>query len=210
MALQTKTFKSSTTSNGFYLELTIEEASVSQANNTSTLNYTLKLYSGGWDFKLYSIGHEISLGGILVSSTSRSDAKQYSLGTNSSITIASGTKTISHNTDGSKSISVAFSIDMTKESYTPGDISVSGKTMALTDIPRASSVSCSTANIGSKATITIYRASSSFTHTLTYSFGGLTGTIATKTSSTSISWTLPTAFYAKIPNAKSGTGTITC
>lgn len=159
---------------------------------------------------LNQIGHEIRLGGNLVSSAYRPNATQYSLGTNSSVTIASGTKSITHDSDGSKSISVAFNIDMAKDSWTPGAISVSGKTMALTDIPRASSVSCSTANIGSKATITINRASSAFTHTLTYSFGGLTGTIATKTSNTSIGWTLPTTFYAKIPNTKNGTGTITC
>ena len=38
----------------------------------------------------------------------------------------------------------------------------------------------------------------------------LSGTIATKTSSTSVSWKLPTTFYAKIPNSKSSWGTITC
>ncbi len=45
---------------------------------------------------------------------------------------------------------------------------------------------------------------------MSYAFGSLTGTIATKTSSTSVAWTIPTTFYAQIPNAKSGTGTITC
>ena len=77
-------------------------------------------------------------------------------------------------------------------------------------IPRASSVAATDANIGSKTTITITRAASSFTHTLTYAFGDLTGTIATKTTDTSISWTVPTSFYAEIPNDPSGTCTITC
>lgn len=63
---------------------------------------------------------------------------------------------------------------------------------------------------GSATTININRASSSFTHTITYSFSGLTGTIATKTSSTSIGWTIPTSFYKKIPDAKSGVVTINC
>lgn len=63
---------------------------------------------------------------------------------------------------------------------------------------------------GSATTININRASSSFTHTITYSFSGLTGTIATKTSSTSIGWTIPTSFYEKIPDAKSGVVTINC
>ena len=210
MTLQTKTFKSDTTSNQFYLQLTLTENSTSQTNNTSSISYTLKLYSGSWDFSLYKIGHSIKLAEKTVSSVKRANANQYSIGTNSSITIASGTTTISHNSDGSKNMSVAFSIDMAKDSWTPGKISVSGKSMALTTIPRASTVSCSTANIGSNATITINRASSSFTHTLSYTFGSLDGTIVTKTNKTSVAWTIPTTFYARIPNSKSGTGTITC
>ena len=210
MALQTKTFKSGTTSNQFYLELTLTENSTSQTNNTSSISYTLKLYSGGWDFSLYKIGHSIRLAEKTVSSVERANAKQYSLGTNSSITIAYGTTTISHNSDGSKNMSVAFSIDMAKDSWTPGKMSVSGKSMKLTTIPRASTVSCSTANIGRVATITINRASSSFTHTLSYTFDNLSDTIVTKTNETSVLWTIPTTFYAEIPNSKSGTGTITC
>ena len=210
MALQTKTFKSDTKSNQFYLQLTLTENSISQTNNTSSISYTLRLYSGSWDFSQYKIGHSISLAGKTVSSVKRANANQYSIGTNSSVTIASGTTTISHNSDGSKNMSVAFSIDMAKDSWTPGAISVSGKSMALTSIPRSSTVSCSTANIGSNATITINRASSRFTHTLSYTFGSLDDTIVTKTNKTSVSWTIPTSFYARIPNSKSGTGTITC
>lgn len=210
MALQTKTFKSSTTSNGFNLQLTLTEDSTSQTNNTSKISYTLKLYSGGWDFSQYKIGHSISLAGNTVSSVARANANQYSISTNSSITLASGSTTITHNSDGNKNMSIAFSIDMAKDSWTPGAISVSGESMALTFIPRASTISCSAAYIGSSATIIISRASSSFTHTLSYAFGNLTGTIATKTSNASVNFALPTTFYAQIPNAKSGTGTITC
>ena len=210
MALKTKTFKSDTTSNQFYLELTLKENSTSQTNNTSSVSYTLKLYSGGWDFSLYKIGHSIRLAEKTVSSVERANANQYSLGTNSSITIASGTTTINHNSDGSKNMSVAFSIDMAKDSWTPGKMSVSGKSMVLTTIPRASTVSCSNANIGNAATITINRASSSITHTLSYTFEGLEGTIETKTSDTSVVWLIPTTFYERIPNSKSGTVTITC
>lgn len=73
-----------------------------------------------------------------------------------------------------------------------------------------STIKAINANIGSNTTITITRQVSSYTHTVTYSFSGLTGTIATKTTSTSFQWTVPTSFYAKIPNAKTGTCTLTC
>lgn len=76
--------------------------------------------------------------------------------------------------------------------------------------PAESTVSATNANIGSKTTIAISRANSSFTHTLTYAFGSLTGTIATKTTGTSIQWTVPTSFYKEIPDDPSGVCTITC
>lgn len=83
-------------------------------------------------------------------------------------------------------------------------------TVAATATPLKSLVAATDANIGSTTTITITRYNSSYTHTLTYSFGGATGTIATKTSNTSVAWTVPTSFYAKIPNDPSGTCIITC
>ena len=47
------------------------------------------------------------------------------------------------------------------------------------------------------------------THILKYSFGNLSGTIANDVA-TSYIWTIPTNFYAQIPQANSGNGTITC
>ena len=124
--------------------------------------------------------------------------------------LGSDTLTVMHDSDGTKSVRLYGSwYSGFTSSYTPSSLSVAD-TITLTPIPRASSVSCTTANIGSDATITISKASSNFTHTLTYAFGSLHGTIATKTSSSNVSFTLPTTFYAQIPNAQSGWGTITC
>ena len=83
-------------------------------------------------------------------------------------------------------------------------------THTLDTIPRASTVSATNTNLNSASTITITRASSSFTHTLTYSFGSTTGTIVSKTTSTSVSWTPALTLANQIPNAVSGTCTITC
>ena len=158
-------------------------------------------------------GHKYYLNAIKMSSVVINGVEVYSGGTYSNITdyqdrtFASAAMKIAHNPDGSKSFTVS---GFSGWIYASGNTYASSQSFTLPTIPRASSVSCSTADIGSNATISISRASSSFTHTLTYSFGGLSGTIATKTSSTSVSWTIPTTFYAQIPNAKSGTGTITC
>ena len=117
---------------------------------------------------------------------------------------------VSHNADGTKSINIVGSVTAPTGTSYEGLTTGGSKSVALDTIPRASSVTATNANIGSTTTITINRASSGFTHTLQYSFAGLTGTIATKTASTSVSWTVPTTFYAKIPNNKSGVCTITC
>ena len=120
--------------------------------------------------------------------------------------MASFTFSVGHASDGSKSIS--FSLGWSAN-FNPTSASGSGS-MTLTTIPRASEISSvSTANVGSNATISVNRKSSSFTHTITYSFGSLSGTVVTKSSNTSISWTIPTSFYAQIPNAKEGSGTLT-
>ena len=125
--------------------------------------------------------------------------------------------TVTHsNAIGAKSVNISISSSIfvnpsangTKQYTIKGDGST---TAASGTYAPASSVTCSTADIGSAPTIQISRNSTSFTHTLTYQFGNLSGTIATKTSDTTItSWKFPTSFYTQIPNAKSGTGTITC
>ena len=182
--------------------------SQSITNNTSVV---------GWHLQLVTTGGSISSSAskswnVTVNGSNYSGTCTLGVGTNSTKTLASGSTTIAHNADGTKSFSFSFSQQF--------DISYSGVgwigtksgsgSGTLSTIPRTSSVSSTNANIGENITISINRASSSFTHTLTYAFCNLTGTIATKTSSTSVSWTLPTSFYAQIPNTKSSWGRIIC
>lgn len=177
-------------------------ATQSVEKNTSTISWTLK-GSRSKSGYVKAGGFNVVIDGETVYSKSTDYRIQLRNGT----VIESGTKTITHKTDGSRS----FDVSVQGAIYTYA-VNVSGsKTYTLNTIPRASSISCTTANIESKPTITISRASSNFTHTVTYRFGSLTGTIATKTSSTSITnWTIPASFYAQIPNAKTGEGTLTC
>lgn len=62
---------------------------------------------------------------------------------------------------------------------------------------------------GESNTITITRSSSSYTHTIKYTVGKLTGTVATKTTSTSVKVTVPLDAIIQSPN-KSQTCTVTC
>jgi hypothetical protein len=120
--------------------------------------------------------------------------------------IASGTVTIAHNTDGTKS----FNISLQAAVYV-SDINCTGsQTFTLDTIVRASIPTLSNVGaMGTTMTINTNRASSSFTHTLTYNFGGKTGTIGTNIGA-SCTWTIPKSFANVIPNATSGYGTITC
>lgn len=213
------TFSSPTTGNQFTLRLELTEKSIDKVVNTSLVAYSLRLYSGGWNFSDYGIGHEVKLAGKVVSGAYRPDAPQYSLGTNSSLLLASGTATVPHDSDGGKRMSVAFSIDMEKASYTPGPIAVTGKTMDLTEIPRASTIGATDANIGAASMVVVSKKASSYTHSIAYKFGSLSGyvkadgsisTTEAKFSEASVAFRLPTSFYAQIPSAKSGQCTLTC
>lgn len=109
---------------------------------------------------------------------------------------------IDHNADGTGSYSVGFGIST---SFNLNGSASGGRT--LPTVPRASSFSISGNTLGSSMTVNISRASSSFTHTLRYTFGGIrrdyTGV------STSQSFTPPLSDASQIPSSTSGTGTIT-
>lgn len=133
---------------------------------------------------------------------------------------------IEHYSDGSKSIGIEltgnrytgfrfYTVDGTKGSGWYVDAS---KSITLTTIPRASTVGASDANIGSKSTVVVTRRNSSYTHSIAYSFGSLSGYITASGgvsdteaiySNTTISWTIPETFYSQITDKKSGTCTLT-
>ncbi len=176
-------------------------ASQSVADNTSTLSWALKGSgsSGGSSWVMSGAFNAVINGTTVYSSATRIQLKKDQV-------IASGTIKITHNSDGTKS----FSLSCQAGVYTNAVSVTASGTHTLTTIPRASSISMSTGTMGSASTIAISRASSSFTHTLTYSFGSESGTIVSKTTSTSVSWTPALTLAQQIPSSTSGTATIRC
>ena len=202
----------SKTSNGYTLSLTLTEK-VNTAANTSDITYTLALKSNASNkyFEQYSIGYSVSLDGTVRASLARGKT-YYSIAANGTLTLCSGTATIRHNADGTKTMPLVYSIDMASASYTPGAVSGSGS-MTLTAIPRASSVSATNARIGGISTLTISAASSAFTHTLRYKAAGQSAytVIVTKTAQKSYSWTVPASLYDLLGASDKGvTVTIQC
>lgn len=187
------------------ISLSVTQNSQSTANNTS--NITVKVnYS--WTYGSYNRDSSTKYVKINGTKYSFNDADiNPNATTSGSGTLYTKTLNISHNADGTKSVEVYAYVDTDISS----GVLTKSTTKTLTTIPRASTVAATSAYVENESTITISRKSSSFTHTLTYSCGDASGTIATKTSSTSVKWKLPTSLYAQIGStATSKTVTITC
>lgn len=71
------------------------------------------------------------------------------------------------------------------------------------------SLSAATVEMGKSVTINTPAVNSAYRHTLRYSFGSASGTIATGIAS-SVSWTPPVSLANQIPSATAGSGTIYC
>ena len=192
----------SNSSNSLYLNVYIDEVSTDISANTSTINWQLTV-------SRYTYYHTFNKQGDSTLSLTLDGQNVHSSNPvwevwDGEVTLASGSTTISHNSDGRKTL--PFSCTFNPNNGLHGTITVSGN-LGLTAIPRSSSVSVSAGIIGSSVTININRQSSSFKHTVRYTWAGKSGTIATNVD-TSTTWTIPLDFANDIPNSASGTGTI--
>lgn len=160
--------------------LTVTEKSTSVDNNTSSLEFSFVLSpvytSWNWEQWGSSISYKVTINGTdYTGSIPAYDGY-------STVTLKSGTQTVSHNADGSKTISYSFTVtDGAGQRYTPGNASASGSYI-LTTIPRATTPKLSatsiTANGTNSVTITLEPASSTFKHKVRYDFGSLKGYVS--------------------------------
>lgn len=190
--------------------LTVTQASQNVANNTSTVNYSLAISRPSAISSSTAKSYSIVINGTTVKSGTTT------IGGSGNKTIASGSTTISHNADGTKSISFSFSLqyNITWAGVYLGTASKSGS-MTLSTIPRASSISCNPTSValGGSITVSISRASSSFTHTIQHDFYvGSWTTVATKTTATSVSFATALSWASRgaMKNQTSGGGRIRC
>lgn len=194
--------KFSNSSGSLYLNVYVEQGSQSITDNTSTVNWRMTVSRTG---AYYTHNHQ---GDSTLSLNLDGQNVHYSYPTwetsGEEYTLASGSSTISHNADGTKTLPVSCTFNPNNGLH--GTITVSAS-LSLTTIPRSSSVSVSAGVIGSSVTISINRQSSSFKHTVRYAWAGKSGTIATNVD-TSTTWTIPLDFANDIPNSASGTGTV--
>ena len=194
--------KFSNLSGSLYLNVYVEQGSQSITANTSTVNWRMTVSRTG---AYYTHNHQ---GDSTLSLNLDGRNVHYSYPTwetsGEEYTLASGSSTISHNADGTKTLPISCTFNPNNGLH--GTITVSAS-LSLTTIPRSSSVSVSAGIIGNAVTININRQSSSFKHTVRYSWAGKSGTIASNVD-TSTTWTIPLDFANDIPNSASGTGTV--
>lgn len=171
------------------------------ASNSSTVNVQARLRTNGYA-SVWGVTADLTL---RVNGVTNVEHPSINIGTSSSQFIYAHDYVVPHDSDGTKTVNIQASLNLNTAGYGSSTVEFN---LPLPTIPRASDVSASTGTIGSAMTINISSKSSSFTHTVKYSFGSKSGTIATGVG-TSCSWTPPNDLASVIPNATSGLGGIT-
>ena len=194
----------STIENGHYWLEVDWTASQNVSNNTSTITATIYLWN---DYRL-NIGSKTGSITINGRSSNFTTPAINSTGWHTLYKVTS--LPISHNSDGTKSVNISctFNIQATISGHYYSSMTTSAN-VTLNTIPRASSISSISGNtIGSKVSINISRASSSFTHKVYYTFGQTNNHLVANNVGTSCSFTPAMSDCSYIPNATSGTATI--
>ena len=185
--------------------LTLTQVSQSVESNSSQVRILWKSTQTGESHNLYkrTAKYYVSINGgaEVVYSVS------YTLPKSTTKTILDTTITVPHNPDGTGSVKVRTWMDT---NISEGVVTKS-QTLTLTNIPRATTptFSASAVDMGSKVTVTMTRAVSSFVHDLYYSFAGAEFVYIAGDLGTSYSLTVPD-LAASIPNATSGALTVRC
>ena len=161
------------------------------STNKSTISWTLKATGGNANWYAERTVKVVIAGTTVFSKTDR--VERYAE------TIKTGTITLEHNTDGTKS----FSASVQAAVYGTSINCTGSSTFTLNTIARKSTLTVSNGTLGTAQTLTVTRNSTSFTHTITYTCGSASGTIATKSSSTSISFTPPTSLASQASSGSS-------
>ena len=195
---------------GYRIQIVWTVDSQSVANNTSTVTAKVQLVSTGSSYTINSSASKS--GSLTINGTKYSFTFTAALSGSQTKTLYTKTVTISHAADGTKtcSFSATCGINVTLSGTYYGNVTASGSGTFNT-IARASTISSVTSSVeinGTNAvTVNITRASSSFTHTVVFTFGSYTKT--TTGVGTSTSYAIPLSWMNAIPNATSGTAKVT-
>lgn len=179
------------------LSLVISESSVSIANNTSVVTAKLYYYGNG-----VSYNYNSKPGTIVIDGTSYSFSASFTKSTSAQL-LATKSKTVTHNSNGAKTVSCSASYTT---GVSIGTLSTSAS-KTLTTIPRVSDLSLNKTSVPADGTTTVIatatKKSSSFTDTITVKLGSYSKTVTSGTA-----FTIPVTWINAIAGT-SATATVT-
>lgn len=171
------------------------------ATNTSAVRSILRIINGSY------VADDAMQVGLVVQGVQAywwQGRADYPSGT---LVLADVTRTVTHNAAGEGSVTVVGAVYASATGFV--NLSINVNNLTLPTIPRATTPNWAADFVaGSAQTINLPRASSAFTHDVSYTFGAASGVIATGAGVTT-SWTPALSLLSEIPNAVSGAGTIT-
>ena len=176
---------------GVSISISITQNSQNITNNTTNTTVTVKASwtNGSHNLVVDANGTPQANGWLKIGDTKYTFASVFNKNKTSSgsQTIFTKTVNVSHNSDGTKTLSCSASYST---GVNAGTVTAS-KSKTFTTIPRKSDLSVGNGTLGAAQILTVTRKSSNFTHTIIYTCGGTSGTIVSKSSDTSISFTPP-------------------
>ena len=195
------------------------------ANNKSEISqvaylHRTNIYSGETYFYSGTVSRTAYFGSETVATTVVTDMSipgNTSSSGGAYVQVYSAVKEIPHNADGTKSITLGFSMSNNVGGVAGNSFTVpkTTATVSLTTIPRATkpTLSATSVAMGSTMRITLTPADSSFKHKIRYEFGSLVSQVEGLTSGVDFTsqgttyhdFTPPTSLGNQIPNATSGT-----
>lgn len=194
----------------YSLLLDVSEKSYSIENNTSQVEWWVGIRSNTAYHNHYGLAETYTV--VINGSTVHSAVHKPTVGNGQTVWVASGTATVGHNADGSKTVAVSASFNNAdRGTYLPTTGSCSGS-LKLTTIPRATvpSVDKPSLDCGSVIKFTGTSASSNFSHKLYSSWNGeekLIATLDKGSTAVSYSYTIPTSWEKNMPNTTSAIAT---
>ena len=190
------------TSSGYAkLALEVNETSYSIENNDSPTKWELWLERGStW---VYDLNNE-SLAEVEINDQRvLSKYVSFDLRNSNRILLGSGSLTIPHNEDGSKSITIWARILNVADQ---GDIDWFSGTVTLTNIPRASSIdSVNVTELGQQITLNINKKVNNFKHQVWWKVNDSEWVDLGKGHDTNVQFTVPLEYASRITNSDTGT-----
>lgn len=182
------------------LALEVNETSYSIENNDSTVEWKLWLERGStW---VYDLNNETLAEAEINDKSVFSKYVSFDLRNTNRVLLGSGTLTIPHNEEGSKSITIWARILNVADQ---GDIDWFSGTVTLTNIPRASSIdSVNVTELGQQVTLNINKKVNDIRHQVWWKVNDSGWVDLGKGHDTNVQFTIPVDYASRITNSDTG------